>query len=69
MAIFGEVGLGGEIRTVQSVAERVREAQSLGFKKVMLPYYKDWDFEGGEVEGIEMIKVRSLRQALDVVRS
>lgn len=69
MAILGEVGLGGEIRTVQSVAERVREAQSLGFKKVMLPYYKDWDFEGGEVEGIEMIKVRSLRQALDMVRS
>ncbi|WP_176237184.1 DNA repair protein RadA, partial [Candidatus Hakubella thermalkaliphila] len=30
-AILGEVGLGGEIRTVQSVAERVREAQSLGF--------------------------------------
>ncbi|GFP23102.1 DNA repair protein RadA/Sms [Candidatus Hakubella thermalkaliphila] len=68
-AILGEVGLGGEIRTVQSVAERVREAQSLGFKKVMLPYYKNWDFEDREVEGIEMIKVRSLRQALDVVRS
>ncbi|GFP26278.1 hypothetical protein HKBW3S25_01769, partial [Candidatus Hakubella thermalkaliphila] len=40
-----------------------------GFKKVMLPYYKNWDFEVREVEGIEMIKVRSLRQALDVVRS
>lgn len=34
---FGEVGLGGEIRNVNSIADRVREAQRLGFKKVIIP--------------------------------
>jgi DNA repair protein RadA/Sms len=35
--IVGEVGLGGEIRTVSQVEKRIQEAQRLGFKKVIIP--------------------------------
>lgn len=35
--IFGEVGLGGEIRPVQSGLERIREAQKHGFKRAIIP--------------------------------
>ncbi len=31
VVVFGEVGLGGEIRSVQSIDRRVAEAKKLGF--------------------------------------
>ncbi|RLE31618.1 MAG: DNA repair protein RadA [Acidobacteria bacterium] len=37
IAVFGEVGLMGEVRAVSRAAERVREAEALGFAKVVLP--------------------------------
>jgi DNA repair protein RadA/Sms len=36
--IFGEVGLAGEIRPVQSGQERLKEAQQHGFKRAIVPY-------------------------------
>jgi len=36
-ACFGEVGLGGELRPVARPADRLREAQRLGFKAVVFP--------------------------------
>ena len=35
--IIGEVGLGGEIRTVSQVEKRIQEAGRLGFKKIIIP--------------------------------
>ena len=35
--IFGEVGLTGEIRHVSFAAERVKEAERLGMKRIILP--------------------------------
>ncbi len=37
VAVFGEVGLLGEVRGVSRTAERVREAAALGFRRVALP--------------------------------
>lgn len=37
IAVFGEVGLMGEVRAVSRAAERVREAEALGFSKVVVP--------------------------------
>ncbi|MBA2651377.1 MAG: DNA repair protein RadA [Tatlockia sp.] len=36
--IFGEVGLAGEIRPVQSGQERIREAAKHGFKRAIIPF-------------------------------
>ena len=35
--IFGELGLGGEVRAVVSAPARVAEAQQLGFRRLVLP--------------------------------
>lgn len=35
---FGEIGLTGEIRSVSRCNERVKEAEKLGFKNIILPY-------------------------------
>ncbi|GIV19970.1 MAG: DNA repair protein RadA [Armatimonadota bacterium] len=37
MVVFGELGLAGEVRSVIHTEQRVREAQRLGFSRVMLP--------------------------------
>ncbi len=37
LAVFGEVGLLGEVRAVSRAPERVREARALGFARVALP--------------------------------
>ena len=35
--IIGEVGLGGEIRSVGYIEKRIAEAQKLGFKTAVVP--------------------------------
>ncbi|HYP53337.1 MAG TPA: DNA repair protein RadA, partial [Pyrinomonadaceae bacterium] len=37
VAVFGEVGLTGEVRGAMQAEARVREAQTLGFKKIVMP--------------------------------
>ncbi len=37
MAIFGEIGLSGEIRGVSHTEQRIKEAIKLGFKKILIP--------------------------------
>ena len=37
LAVFGELGLTGEVRPVQGGLERIREAEKLGFKRIIIP--------------------------------
>jgi DNA repair protein RadA/Sms len=37
IALVGEVGLSGEIRTVTRIEQRVAEAQKLGFNEIYIP--------------------------------
>lgn len=41
VVVFGEVGLGGEVRRVASVMSRVKEAKKLGFTRALAPNSKD----------------------------
>jgi DNA repair protein RadA/Sms len=36
--VFGEVGLGGEIRSVFAADKRIQEAKKLGFKSAIAPH-------------------------------
>ena len=57
--IFGEVGLGGEVRTVTNTEERVKEAKRLGFEKILMPFQK------GKVDsGMKVYSVKNLKEAL-----
>jgi DNA repair protein RadA/Sms len=63
MALVGEVGLSGELRAVPQVAARVREAAQLGFARILVP--RTVRQEEAWPKGIEVIAVRSLREAID----
>ena len=61
--LIGEIGLSGELRMVNQMPARLREAAKLGFKTAIVPRR----LRRGEPwpEDIEVIEARSLRQALD----
>lgn len=62
MAFIGEVGLSGELRTVPQMPVRLSEASKLGFQRVVIPKVELSDDLCPE--GLQMIQVRSLREAL-----
>ena len=69
-AVFGEVGLGGEIRGVPQAALRIREAEQMGFTRIVLPSANvdvAGQTAGDETDRAELVGVRSVGEALDVL--
>lgn len=46
--IIGEVGLGGEIRSVGHIEKRIQEAKKLGFKSALIPYRNTKELKSSE---------------------
>jgi len=64
VALVGEVGLSGEVRAVGQMEARMKEAASLGFRRLVAP--KAVRRRSLEVpEGLTVIPVRSVAEALD----
>lgn len=61
-AVFGEIGLTGEVRGVLQAQMRAREAQTLGFKKLILPESNKKGIE--KLLGIRTVGVRTLEEAM-----
>lgn len=62
-AVFGEVGLTGEVRGVLQAQTRAREAQILGFKKLIIPASNKPGLE--KLLGIRVVGVKTLEEAID----
>ncbi len=60
LVVFGEIGLAGEIRPVQSGQERVREAVKHGFKRAIVPKAN----QPKKNADIEVLGVSSLQEVL-----
>lgn len=63
---FGEIGLGGEIRSVSHLEQRIIEARRLGFSKCIVPRHSLKNIR--KFEDIEVIGVSNLRQAFEAVK-
>jgi DNA repair protein RadA/Sms len=64
MAIVGEIGLSGEVRTVGQMAGRLKEAARLGFSRCLSPQQRRKSQEPWPT-GIEAIPVRSVSEAVE----
>ena len=62
LVAFGEIGLGGEIRSVPHASQRIREAERMGFKQVIIPKQCMSALDKENYE-IELIPVSNLKQA------
>lgn len=65
LVIFGEVGLGGEVRPVVGVEKRLVEAQRLGFGQVLVPLVPP---STKIPSGLAIIPVRTVAEAVDWLR-
>ena len=64
---FGEIGLGGEIRSVSHIAQRIREAERMGFKTCVVPKQSMSAVDPKEYD-IEIIPASTLKQAFAVIK-
>ncbi len=64
LVVFGEVGLAGEIRPVQSGEDRLREAAKHGFRRAIVPRA---NAPKRSPEGLEVVGVGRLQEALDAI--
>ncbi|HET6674477.1 MAG TPA: DNA repair protein RadA [Nitrospiraceae bacterium] len=63
--VMGEVGLGGEVRAINQAELRIREAAKMGFRRCLLPERNLAKLDA--VDGIELIGIREVGEALDAV--
>lgn len=67
LMVFGEVGLGGEIRAASHARERVKEGARLGFERCIIPKQSFSSLSKSESYGIQIIGVRTLEQAFRAI--
>ncbi|OUN24059.1 DNA repair protein RadA [Flavonifractor sp. An82] len=62
LAAIGEVGLTGELRSVNALGQRLSEVHRLGFTKCLVPQRTGAKLE--VPDGLQLIRVRNIREAL-----
>lgn len=65
LVAIGEVGLTGELRSVNSLGQRLSEVRRLGFTKCIVPSRSSGKL--AVPDGLELIRVDNIRQALSAV--
>ncbi|MDP2918431.1 MAG: DNA repair protein RadA [bacterium] len=65
LVALGEIGLSGELRRVNNLEKRVKEAVNLGFRRIILP-------EASEInsvkDGVEIIRAATVGEAIERVK-
>lgn len=64
-AAIGEVGLTGEIRSVNSISQRLNEISRLGFKYCVMPAHIRGEIKAPT--GLKLIPVKTIKEAIDIL--
>lgn len=65
LAAIGEIGLTGELRSVNAMNQRLSEVRRLGFKKCLIPAKNSQKL--AEPDGLQLIRVKNIREALAAI--
>lgn len=65
LAAIGEIGLTGELRSVNALGQRLSEVRRLGFTKCLIPDQSSSKLI--EPKGLQLIRVKNIREALATV--
>jgi len=65
VAVFGEIGLAGEVRPAPRGQERLREIAKLGFEKAVVPRA---NLPKAKISGLEVLAVERVDQAIQLLR-
>lgn len=64
---FGEVGLAGEVRSINKILSRINEAIKMGFNKIILPVSCMKDIKISNYEDIEFVPIKSVLGLKDIL--
>lgn len=64
---FGEIGLGGEIRSVSHISQRLREAERMGFTRCVIPAQCMKSINADDYS-LEIIAASSLKKAFEIIK-
>ena len=64
---IGEVGLGGEIRSVSNLDLRLREAARIGFARVILPRHSLGGLDAQAYPGLKLAGAATVREAIGML--
>lgn len=62
---FGEIGLGGEIRSIGNCEQRIKEVSRLGFERCIIPYHNYKTLNNRLKYDIEIVPARTVRAAYE----
>ncbi|MBP9989412.1 MAG: DNA repair protein RadA [Ruminococcus sp.] len=62
---FGEIGLGGEIRSIGNCEQRIKEAARMGFNYCIVPYHNFKNLNSKIKETVKIIPARTIRAAFE----
>lgn len=57
ICVTGEVGLAGEIRPINRIDQRIREAEKLGFQRIIVPSGQKYDARNLKIKVVEVSRV------------
>ena len=64
---IGEVGLGGEVRSVPNLEQRLREAERIGFEQAVIPRPSLRHLDPADYPGLQLIGAAYVSDALAVL--
>ena len=64
---FGEIGLGGEVRAVSNIVQRIKEAERMGFEQCLIPAQSFNSLNSREY-GIKLIGVSDVKEAFRIFK-
>jgi len=63
--IVGEVGLGGEVRSVPRLEQRLKEALNMGFKRAFVPKHNFKSIPEQLKKQIELVPIEMVEEAIE----
>lgn len=63
--VIGEIGLGGELRTVSYCEQRIKEAERLGFQRCVIPKHNLKTLSDGFNGNIEIVGAKNVNEAFN----
>ncbi|KAL3375563.1 hypothetical protein AABB24_006830 [Solanum stoloniferum] len=67
IAFIGEIGLGGEIRTVPRMDKRINTVVKLGYKKCIIPKSAETSLSALDLGDTEIVACRNLKEMINIV--
>ena len=67
LTLLGEIGLSGEVRSINQTLARIKEASSLGFKSIVLPQGNLAELKKENLKDVDLVGVKNIKETVDVL--